>query len=201
MPRILVNVFHPDLANSTGNKVLSDSIQGVANVTLRDLYREYPDMKIDVEREQHLLLDHDLIVFQHPLYWYSSPALFKEWQDRVLQPGFAFPPGVGDELKGKHWLSVITMASSGDEYGPDGANQYTLDEFLRPFERTAAFCGMTWVPPVIIEGVVQAKVVDARRIVAEHLSTQAEKYRLYLAGYDYDNVQAVTVAKRCRGND
>lgn len=34
-----------------------------------------------------------MIVFQHPLYTYSCPALLKEWLDRVLSRGFASGPG------------------------------------------------------------------------------------------------------------
>ena len=59
-------------------------------VRLHDLYEAYPDFLIDVEAEQALLLEHDVIVFQHPVYWYSSPAILKEWQDLVLEHGFAY---------------------------------------------------------------------------------------------------------------
>ena len=114
--KILVNVFHPDLSRSRGNRVLIDAIAGLDNVTVRDLYADYPDFKIDTDHEQRLLCDHDVIVFQHPLYWYSSPALLKQWQDHVLTPGFAFPPGVGDALKGKAWQSVITAGGDADAY-------------------------------------------------------------------------------------
>jgi glutathione-regulated potassium-efflux system ancillary protein KefG len=48
-----------------------------------------------------------VIVFQHPLYTYSCPALLKEWLDRVLSRGFASGPG-GNQLAGKYWRSVIT---------------------------------------------------------------------------------------------
>lgn len=27
---------------------------------------------------------------QHPFYWYSTPALLKEWQDLVLEHGWAY---------------------------------------------------------------------------------------------------------------
>ena len=72
-PRILVNLFHPEIENSRGNKALSENVKELDNVTYRNLYKEYPNFKIDVEREQQLLLDYDLIVFQHPFYWYSRP--------------------------------------------------------------------------------------------------------------------------------
>ncbi len=48
---------------------------------------------IDIPREQALLREHEVIVFQHPLYTYSCPALLKEWLDRVLSRGFASGPG------------------------------------------------------------------------------------------------------------
>ena len=83
-PKILLNLFHPDLDNSRGNKILIERVRDLPNVTFRDVYRECPGFKINVKHEQQLLLDHDLIVFQHPFYWYSCPSLLKEWEDRVL---------------------------------------------------------------------------------------------------------------------
>ncbi|MGT2357467.1 NAD(P)H-dependent oxidoreductase [Staphylococcus aureus] len=44
---------------------------------MHDLYREYPDFIINVKREQELVENHDNIIFQFPLYWYSSPSLLK----------------------------------------------------------------------------------------------------------------------------
>lgn len=61
----------------------------LSNVTVHDLYAHYPDFFIDIPREQALLREHEVIVFQHPLYTYSCPALLKEWLDRVLSRGFA----------------------------------------------------------------------------------------------------------------
>jgi len=46
-------------------------------VTIHDLYETYPNFHIQVKFEQDLLLAHDIIVFHHPFYWYSSPAILK----------------------------------------------------------------------------------------------------------------------------
>jgi hypothetical protein len=27
------------------------------------------------------LLQHEIIIFHHPFFWYSTPAILKEWQD------------------------------------------------------------------------------------------------------------------------
>jgi glutathione-regulated potassium-efflux system ancillary protein KefG len=56
-----------------------------------DLYETYPDFAIDIEAEQEKLLTaHDVIALQFPLYWYSTPALLKEWLDLVWLHGFAY---------------------------------------------------------------------------------------------------------------
>ena len=83
--RILVLLAHPSLDRSEANRPIADAIAGIEGVTLVDLYAEYPDFQIDIDLEQQRLLAHDVIVFQHPLYWYSTPAILKEWQDLVLE--------------------------------------------------------------------------------------------------------------------
>ncbi|WP_369404146.1 NAD(P)H-dependent oxidoreductase [Secundilactobacillus oryzae] len=40
---------------------------------------------IDVEIEQRLLAENDRIIFQFPLYWYSSPASLKTGRTRFYQ--------------------------------------------------------------------------------------------------------------------
>ena len=72
---------------------------------MHDLYEAYPDFDIDVRREQELLAAHEVIVLQHPFYWYSAPALLKEWQDLVLEHGWAYGSG-GTALRGKALLSA-----------------------------------------------------------------------------------------------
>jgi len=46
------------------------------------------------------LLEHDRIVLQFPMYWYSMPPLLKKWLDDVLTYNFAYG-SKGDKLKGK----------------------------------------------------------------------------------------------------
>ena len=54
------------------------------------MYDLYPDFKIDVAEEQKHLAAADRIILQFPFYWYSTPALLKQWQDDVLTYGWAF---------------------------------------------------------------------------------------------------------------
>lgn len=102
-----------------------DAIADLDGVELRDLYEEYPDFNIDVTEEQNWLDAHDIIVFQHPLYWYSCPALLKEWMDLVLEFNYALGPE-GIALHGKKLLTVITTGGSTETYTRKGVNRSTI---------------------------------------------------------------------------
>ena len=149
--RILVLLAHPSLDRSEVNRPLAVATATVDGVTIVDLYAEYPDFEIDVDREQARLLEHDVIVFLHPLYWYSTPSILKEWQDLVLEHGFAYGSS-GTALHGKIFFSSITAGGSEAAYRADGYNHYTIRELLHPLEQTAILCGMTYLPPYALFG-------------------------------------------------
>ena len=81
--KILVLFAHPAFHKSKVNKVLVDGLDKIGHVTFHDLYEEYPESDIDVKREQKLLKQHDVIILHFPFFWYSTPAILKEWQDLV----------------------------------------------------------------------------------------------------------------------
>ena len=62
----------------------------VPGITFIDLYAEYPRFDIDIDREQARLVEAGIILFQFPLFWYSTPSIIKVWQDLVLEHGFAY---------------------------------------------------------------------------------------------------------------
>lgn len=101
--KIMVIVAHPNLENSRANRALMQQAKQNTNgnVDIRDLYKEYPDWNIDIEREQQLILQYDRVVFQFPFYWYSCPPLLKKWFDDVLTFGWAFGPE-GNSLRGRN---------------------------------------------------------------------------------------------------
>jgi putative NADPH-quinone reductase len=146
MKNILVLFAHPRPDRSEVNVVLAEAARHVGGVTLVDLYAEYPTFGIDVEKEQQRLLAHDVLVFQHPVYWYSCPALLKEWQDLVLEYGFAYGHE-GRELEGKTLLNAVTCGARREVYSRDGGYSYELRDFFVPFEQTANLCRMRYLPP------------------------------------------------------
>jgi glutathione-regulated potassium-efflux system ancillary protein KefG len=167
--RILIQFAHPALQKSRVNRKLIAALQGLEEVTINDLYEEYPDFSVNVKREQELLLSHDIIVFQHPFYWYSCPALLKEWEDLVLQYGFAYGTQ-GTQLKGKWVLTAITTGGPKSAYRREGNNYFTIRELLRPFEQTVRLCGMVYLPPFVVSGTLAMKN-------AEEIAGSAALYR------------------------
>lgn len=86
-------------------------------VIVHDLYEAYPRFDIDVQYEQRLLEGRDVVIFQHPIYWYSTPSILKEWQDLVLEHGWAYG-SEGKALHGKLWLHVVTTGGAEEAYCP-----------------------------------------------------------------------------------
>ncbi len=163
--RILVIFAHPLFEKSRIHKALIRQIP--AQVTFHDLYEKYPEFNIDIEAEKQLLLDHDTIIWQHPIYWYSCPALLKQWIDLVLEAGWAYGPG-GEALKDKVIFQVISSGGQSASYQHEGHNRFTINEFLAPFDRTAELCRMTYLPPFVVHG--------SHRLSNEEISAAAIKY-------------------------
>lgn len=148
---VLLVFAHPALERSRANLALSRVAETTPGVTFHDLYETYPDYVIDVEAEQNRLLAHDIIGLQFPMYWYSTPALMKEWLDLVWLHGFAYGKG-GDKLVGKRLFVACTTGGPAEAYHKRGYNRFTMEEFLRPLEQTAHLCGMTWENPFVVHG-------------------------------------------------
>jgi glutathione-regulated potassium-efflux system ancillary protein KefG len=150
--RVLILFAHPALHRSRMNLAMMEAVRDLEGVTFHDLYEVYPDLHIDVATEQELLLKHDVIVWQHPFYWYSAPALLKEWLDVVLEYGFAYGDD-GRALHGKKVMSALTTGGPALAYQADGYNRFTMRELLAPFDQTAHLCGMEYLEPFILHGV------------------------------------------------
>ncbi len=176
--KTLVLIAHPDLQASRGNRRMREALAGHADITIRELYPLYPDFRIrpeHVAEEQRLLLEHDAIVFQHPFYWYSAPALLKEWMDRVLSIGFAYGPG-GDKLRGKLWLSAITTGGPEEAYRSGGYHHFTISELMRPFQQTANLAGMVWQPVFVTHSVLPSGVGGLKNLTDAELDSAAAAY-------------------------
>lgn len=169
MKKVLIIFAHPRFEKSRANRALLGAVQSFDFVTVHDLYELYPDFNIDVENEKKLLADHQLIIWQFPLYMYGPPAILKQWIDLVLEHGWAHGAG-GCNLENKHLSITVTTGGSRDTYGENGFNRFALSEFLRPMEQTANLCRMICLPPFAVQGL--------SRLTEAELARYAVLYRL-----------------------
>lgn len=154
--KTLVLLFHPNISKSRVNKAFIQTLakQNNEDVTIRDEYSIYPNGKIDVKAEQQLMEKHDKIIFQFPMYWYSSPSLLKEWEDQVLEYGWAYGSN-GNALKNKQLTLAVTTGAIAENYSKIGQFGHTIDEILSPFESTSKLIGTNYTTPFITHGVAQ----------------------------------------------
>ncbi|EHN68970.1 NAD(P)H-dependent oxidoreductase [Aliivibrio fischeri] len=149
--KVLILFAHPSQHRSEVNVALIEQAKNIENVTVVDLYHDYPKFNIDIDKEQRQLLEHDVVIFQFPLYWYSTPAILKEWQDMVLEYGFAYGTD-GNALKGKTFLCAITAGGKEEAYQTNGYNQFTIRELLHPLEQMASLTHMEYIAPLVLFG-------------------------------------------------
>ncbi|MEM7749244.1 MAG: NAD(P)H-dependent oxidoreductase [Pseudomonadota bacterium] len=155
MKRVLVYYAHPGHRTSRVNRPMAEAVQATSDIEFLDLYRAYPRHDINVAVEQERILAADIILFQFPVFWYSTPSIIKDWQDLVLQHGFAYGAG-GDRLSGKHMMLAVTAAGPEDAYKANGYQHYPLRTFLTPLEQTARLCRMHFLPPYVMYSSLKA---------------------------------------------
>ncbi len=187
MSRLLILFAHPALEKSRVHRRLIQRRPDRTDITFHDLYEHYPSFSVDVEHEQTLLSCHDLVVFQHPLFWYSTPPLVKQWVDLVLEHGWAYG-STGDALRGKRAVSVVTAGGRAAAYQPDGYNRFTIRQFLAPVEQTFRLCGMEYLPPYVIYGTHSMTPTDIDR--------EAERYRTLIEMLADDQIKFRDAAER-----
>lgn len=162
-----VLVFHPNLAGSRVNAALANAARSTKSVRVRDMYSLYPDWRINVAAEHEVLSAADRIVLQFPMYWYSSPALLKQYLDDVLTYGWAYGSS-GTALRGKDLLIAASPGADAGTYAHEGAVGFTVDELLSPFHATSNLIRTNYLAPFITAG--------AMSISTQALAAQCERY-------------------------
>lgn len=165
--RTEVLVFHPNLAGSRVNAALARAARTAHDVQVRDMYSLYSDWRINVAAEHEVLSAADRIVLQFPMYWYSSPALLKQYLDDVLTYGWAYGSS-GTALRGKDLLIAVSAGADAGKYTHEGEVGCTVDELLRPFHATSNLIHTNYLAPFITAG--------AMSISRQDLAAQCERY-------------------------
>ena len=169
---------HPFAERSMANRELLAALDDLPFVQQRHLYDLYPDFYIDGDAERARLETTDLLVLQHPVYWYSMPSLLKMWIDEVFALGWAYGSG-GNALAGKSMQWVVTTGGDFHAYSPEGPHGHPFDVFIAPLRQTAHFCGMHWLEPIVVHDAHadRGHVTDAAQRYRERLVQFSSRHR------------------------
>ncbi len=174
--KTLIILAHPDINNSNVNKRWRQELQKYSNdIMIHELYKEYPDWNIDIEKEQQLLESHDYIIFQFPVYWYSYPPLLKKWLDDVFTHGWAYGSN-GNKLKGKNFGLAMSIGDKKGNYSYAGSVGFTVDEIITPFYASIAHVGANVLPYFSVFGA-------SFQISGEEVEQSARDYIEYISKY------------------
>jgi glutathione-regulated potassium-efflux system ancillary protein KefF len=147
----LVILAHPNYETSIANKtIIEEMFKYDTNLEIRNIYKLYPDYKIDVEAEQQALLRHDTIIFQYPMFWFNMPAILKLWLDDVFTYQFAYG-SQGDKLKSKKTIVSTTVGQPENNMKNDDEN--LMDSFLKSMEYSIKYTQMELVKSVSLHDV------------------------------------------------
>lgn len=167
MKQIVAIFAHPRIRHSRLHKKLVQPLIDHPHVILRDLYDQYPDFIINVSEEQSYLKMADIIIWQFPIHWYSTPSMLKEWIDSVLTPEFTYSVK-GKELEGKYLWPVLSCGASEESYTPKGSNGHSINSYLLPIYQTAQYCGLKVFEPFVI--------YQANKLPDDEISSKVSEY-------------------------
>ncbi|MEJ6399772.1 NAD(P)H-dependent oxidoreductase [Nicoliella lavandulae] len=165
--KTLIIVSHPELANSGTQSFLRAATRYLDAVTWHGLDADYPDFAINVQKEQQLLSTADRIIFQFPLYWYSSPALLKKWQDDVLTRNFTYRDQDG-MLAGKQLGIVMTLGNPLKNYVAGGFEGVSISELVKPYQAIAKQAGMDFLPPFTVDQFSYMTAAQKARLLSDY---------------------------------
>ncbi|HCF8178572.1 TPA: NAD(P)H-dependent oxidoreductase [Klebsiella variicola] len=164
--RTLVIVSHPYPERSVMIKGLQQAAESVDGVTVRNLETLYgfDTRKINCDEERRITRQNDRIVFIFPTHWFNITPMMKAYMNDTWG-------SVGPDLwKGKEMLIVTTAAGDDSTYGKNGRTGTELADVFTPMKASALHAGMTWLPPLVFQGVRTSQLPEYQRQLIERLT-------------------------------
>lgn len=170
--KILYVYAHPN-PQSLNGAIHQHGVSALENacheVVVSNLYAE----PFEAASELKKITDADHIILQFPLWWFSMPAIMKDWLDRVLLKGFAYDDGktfAHGLLRGKTASLTVTAQSPESAYRHDGTHGASLQEFLLPIHHTLRFTGIEPLDPFVVYGAFELSQERKEKIMSDYRS-------------------------------
>lgn len=145
----LIIFAHTYFKDSKVNRALLEAAEAAnkeKNIAIRNLNSLYPNGKINASEEISALKKADKIIFQFPLFWFSTPSIMKEWQDEVLTNiMYGADSGL---FKGKKFQIITTIGGAKSSY--DGHHGYGIKTLLSPIESAFSYSRCEVLEPFCI---------------------------------------------------
>lgn len=136
----------------------------------QDAYQNHT-LSRDITEELDKVAWADHIIFQFPLWWFSTPAILKGWFDRILVKGFSYDAGKVFQdglLKGKSASLVTTTQSPESAYQVEGLHKASIDVFLHPIHHTLQFVGIETLPPFVLYAAFNLDAAAEEKMMKEY---------------------------------
>ncbi|MDX8336807.1 MULTISPECIES: NAD(P)H-dependent oxidoreductase [Cetobacterium] len=110
----------------------------------------------------------DIVIFQHPIFWFGLPGKFKTYIDQVYQYGVFFAGGEkygsGGLFTSKKYMLSTTWNAPETAFNNKDKDEFlegkSLDEALFNIHKIHQFCGMTPIKSFSCHNVVVAPEID-----------------------------------------
>lgn len=177
--KTLILISHPKFEDSGTQQFLKTSFYSLDDVKYQVIDELYADTgKIDIDKEQAALKAFDRIVFQFPMYWYSSPASLKQFMDDVFTRNYIV---ANRSLKTKELGIVVTLGDAEADFQAGGPEAFTISELLRPFQAFAHKAGMQYLKPFVVDQFGYMDPTQKQRLLIDYLQYLSAKMPLSLA--------------------
>lgn len=163
--KTLIIMAHSNPNDSKINKRIKKALENEEHITYKDIKSLYQDYNFDVKKEQKDLINAEKIIFQFPLYWWTAPAILKQWMDDVYAYDFAFKYDENGEwqalnLQNKEFQMIVTIGGSEEDYKN---MDIKVKDCLSSYSITASSLGMKELKPYFLYG------VDSHKYTSEQL--------------------------------
>ena len=167
MKKTLIILAHPDLTRSMANKKLKEEVEKNTDIIVHDIYKEYPNGKINLEKELALLKETGTLILQFPMQWFNCPSLLKEWIDSGFMAAH-FTESDKKILVGKKIGLAVTTGAPKEVY------EGKLEGILAPFVLSIDYLNAKNIPIFSVHGVMPGKISETE------IEENAKKYVEYL---------------------
>ena len=197
--KTLILISHPKFEDSGTQQFLKTSFYSLDDVKYQVIDELYGQSDgIDIEKEQSALKGFDRIIFQFPMYWYSSPASLKQFMDDVFPRNYIV---ANRSVKTKQLGIVVTLGDAKADFQAGGSEQFTISELLRPLQAFAHKAGMQYLKPLVVDQFGYMDPEQKEKLLIDYLQYLSAEMPLSLANREKWLVERLQSTKQGKSDE